>query len=168
MIILICGLPGTGKSFLAKKLASKLSCRHINTDIVRKEKIKEPGYSEKEKHSVYDAVVFLAEEALKKKQSVILDGTFYKSEFRKKAEQLAKKHKKGFYIIELVTPLSEVKRRLDSKKNVKSDSAADFDVYKIIKAEFEPIKEYHLIIDSTRPLKDQIAEVVNYLGAGVE
>ena len=53
MLIIICGLPGTGKTFIAKKLAPKINAEHLSTDRIRKELFPEPTYSEDEKNKVY-------------------------------------------------------------------------------------------------------------------
>ncbi len=41
MLVLVCGLPGTGKSETSKFLAKKLNGIHLNTDIIRKEIFKD-------------------------------------------------------------------------------------------------------------------------------
>lgn len=46
MIILICGLPGSGKTTLATALARELRCAHFNADEIRKEINKDLGFSE--------------------------------------------------------------------------------------------------------------------------
>lgn len=45
MKILICGLPGSGKTSLACKLARSLQCVHLNADEIRKEIHKDLGFS---------------------------------------------------------------------------------------------------------------------------
>ena len=45
MKILICGLPGNGKTTLATALARELSCVHFNADEIRKEINKDLGFS---------------------------------------------------------------------------------------------------------------------------
>lgn len=47
-LIIICGLPGTGKTTTAKKIAAKTNSVLLRTDVVRKE-TGIFGYSKKEK-----------------------------------------------------------------------------------------------------------------------
>ena len=51
-VILICGLPGVGKSAISKKLALRLKAVVLSTDKIRKELIKNPTYSSKEKKQI--------------------------------------------------------------------------------------------------------------------
>ena len=45
MKVLICGLPGSGKTTLAEALARELQCVHFNADEIRKEINKDLGFS---------------------------------------------------------------------------------------------------------------------------
>ena len=57
VIIIVCGLPGSGKSFFAAKLARMLNSGYVNSDAVRKQLVAEKTYSDKEKLAVYDAML---------------------------------------------------------------------------------------------------------------
>ena len=46
MLIIVCGLPGTGKSTLARHLSSDLDGRVLRTDIIRRELFKEAALEE--------------------------------------------------------------------------------------------------------------------------
>jgi len=35
MIIIVFGLPGSGKSYFASKLAERINARYINSDVIR-------------------------------------------------------------------------------------------------------------------------------------
>jgi len=61
MLILICGLPATGKSTVARRLAKALDAEVLRTDIVRKALIGNPTYTEEEKNLIYKTVFLIAE-----------------------------------------------------------------------------------------------------------
>ena len=77
MLILITGLPATGKSHFARDLALVLSAKHLNTDYVRK-KFRMVDYSEAGKNKVYAKLFEIAKSHISKNEHVIVDGTFYK------------------------------------------------------------------------------------------
>ncbi|MEM3422670.1 MAG: AAA family ATPase [Candidatus Bilamarchaeaceae archaeon] len=160
MIFVLCGLPGTGKSTLARALATKLKCVHISTDNVRLEFLKRRTYSQKEKFFVYDKMLEKAENQLKKEKNVILDGTFYLKSLREKVKTLGEKNRTFVILIECTLSEKEVRKRLFNRKA--DESEADFEIYKKVKREFEPIKERHLIVDCSKPIKKQISDVLHY------
>lgn len=163
MLLVLFGLPATGKTFLAKELASELGFVHLNTDNTRKRMLEKPSYSEKEKKMVYDKMFEFVLGYLKRGSDVIIDGTFYRESLRKCARRIARETNNRVFFIEVTAPEEEVKRRMSKRKRRKSESDADFTVYKKIKSEFEPLKEPHLVIDSTMPLRKQVERIRFYL-----
>lgn len=164
MLILITGLPATGKSTVARRLARELGAEILRTDIVRKDLLKTATYSEDEKELVYRAVFMLADYLIKNDVNVIIDGTFYKYNLRKNAKKIAKKRGKRFFLIETRCPEDIVLKRLDErKKNLRSPSDADEAVYYKVKKAFEPIKEDHLLIDTGWNIKDAVKELVGQI-----
>ncbi len=164
MIIVVFGLPASGKTFLAEELSKQFECRHLNTDVLRKQFIKKPKYTQKEKKAVYDNIFSIAAEELRKGNCVVLDGTFYKSALRKKASMLAKKYADECVFVQLIVSDKEAKKRiLERKKEKTNPSEATFAVFKKIKKEFQPMKKEHLEIDSTIPLRKQVEKVHFYL-----
>ncbi|MFQ5800562.1 MAG: AAA family ATPase [Candidatus Hydrothermarchaeales archaeon] len=166
MLILICGLPATGKSTVARKLARSIGAEVLRTDIVRRELIKSPAYTEEEKGLIYNAVFLIADYLIKNDVNVIIDGTFYRDPLRKQAKKIAKRRGKRFFLIEARCPEGIVLSRLAKrKKNLRSPSDADLDVYYKIKNLFEPITEEHIIINTDWNLKEAIQGVLKKIKA---
>ncbi|MEM3075539.1 MAG: AAA family ATPase [Candidatus Bilamarchaeaceae archaeon] len=164
MLVIICGLPGTGKSTLAKTLAEKIGAATISSDSIRMQILEQRTYSEKEKEIVYEEMFKKAGNLLANGKSVILDATFYKKNYREKAKAHAEKAKTDFFIIECTTDERVLKKRLFSRTKKTSESEADFAVYKKVKELFEPISEPHLTVDTSLPLEKQVQLVEKYLG----
>lgn len=160
MLIIIRGLPGTGKSTLSRKLAERLGAVHISSDSIRLKLIEKRTYSEREKMMVYDKMIETAVGFLQNK-SVILDATFYKRELLEKARKAAEEVKKSCILIECVLSEEKVKERIAQRD--KDESEANFEVYKKVKSVFEEIAEDHLIINTEEELEAQIAKVLDYL-----
>ena len=158
MLIMVCGLPGTGKTTLAKAVAERIGAVHISSDTVRMKMLKERTYSEEEKERVYDFMLEEAEKELRKGKKVVLDATFYRKKLREKARETAGS---GFFIVECVTHENLLKERIFSRKE--SESEADFEVYKKVKTEFEPVEEEHLAVDTSMALERQVELVEKYI-----
>ena len=70
--ILVCGLPGSGKTTLAKSLAEELDAYWLNADAVRTE-YNDFDFSEEGRMRQADRMKFLADVVVKAGQSVVAD-----------------------------------------------------------------------------------------------
>ncbi|MEE9323010.1 MAG: nucleoside monophosphate kinase [Candidatus Aenigmarchaeota archaeon] len=155
-LILVCGLPGTGKTTVAEKIADKTKSFVFNTDIIRKELFGKPKYTKKEKSLVYDLLFEMAEKFLKSAKNVVLDGTFYKKELRKRVKEMAKKTDSEFHVVEVRCDEEILKERMGKRTKQKTPSDADFEIYMKIKKEFEPVREKHFVVDTGKEWEKQI------------
>jgi hypothetical protein len=146
-LLLIGGLPATGKTWLARALAEKMSALLMNSDTLRTEMQLRGHYDPASKQRVYDAMLHCAEEALEKNQSVIADSTFYQKKLRQPWMELAKKYGAVFHFMEVTVPESVAMKRLEQKR---IDSEADIAVYHNLKADWEDFEFPHLTLDSYR------------------
>jgi predicted kinase len=142
-MVIITGLPGTGKSTLARELAAVLDARHLNTDIVRGELGMRGQYNAKAKETVYEELLKRAGELLQQNQCVIIDGTFYKQSLRNRFLRLARRLDRDIRWIELRASEEVIRQRVEKTR---PDSEADFEVYKKIKAIYEPLERGHLVL----------------------
>ena len=153
MIIIVFGLPGSGKSYLAQHLSRMLHADYITSDAVRKELFRRPSYSENEKKKVYDEMLKRIAESEYHKE-VVVDATLsdmsIRKEFISKVKDIA-----PVYFIEVTADEELIKQRLSKPRN---NSDADFDVYKNIKNTWLPFDEPHLVLHSTN---DNIAEMLD-------
>lgn len=155
MIILVFGLPGTGKTYFAEHFAEKLDAVHLNTDIVREKLHFKGHYDGKTKQQVYNELFKQAQMEFKKGADVIVDGTFHLSRRRGQLEKLSKEENKKIYYIEIKAGKETARKRL---KKSRKHSEADIDVYEKIKNEFEPLDNDCLELWSDR---DDIEEMMN-------
>ena len=89
----ITGLPGSGKSSVANLLLDELKSLGIHAQIVSIDMIRQyatpkPTYSEKERATVYGALVFTAKMLTENGVNVIIDATGNRRAFREQARQI--------------------------------------------------------------------------------
>lgn len=155
MLTIIIGLPGTGKTTFAKALAAATDAHHLNSDIVRHTLGKQGMYDVNSKAAVYQELFDRTENYLADHQRVVLDATFYKEILRKPYRQLGEKYDITTRWIELRAAEEEIKKRVGKKREY---TEADFEVYKKIKASYEPIEAAHLVLWSDQLAVDEMVE----------
>jgi len=160
MIIIVLGLPGSGKSYFASRLARRLNAEYINSDVTRRKMFDIRTYSIKERLRVYNEMLAQMQEAVKQNRDVVLDATFYKHDIRQKFVEGAKDFE-SIIFIEVRVEESVAKKRLEKERKI---SEADFEVYEKIKNEWEPLSEDHLILRSTdNNISEMLEKAMNYL-----
>jgi len=145
MIIVVFGLPASGKSYFATHLARIVNADYINSDRVRRIMFPDRTYSTEETLSVYDEMLAQMRQKIKQHRNVVVDATFHRDEIRRKFFEAAEEVDRIIYI-EVRAEELLVKERL---KRSREDSEADFHVYRKIKNKWQPLYEDHLILHST-------------------
>lgn len=162
--VIVMGLPGTGKTYFAKRLADKIGAVHLTSDELRMKLIPERSYSKSEKATVYEQLLFETLETLSSGQSVVVDATFYLKRFRK--EFVTGITGLGIYprIICIRAKEQTVRERMQIKR---SDSEADFEVYKLVRDIFEPVAENKLVLNTdSDSIEECVEKALNYLKNG--
>ena len=161
MTIIVFGLPGSGKSYFASRLAESLHALYVNTDEVRLKMFPDKReYTDDEKAAVYDALLSKMDEAIMHDQTIILDGTFYKNSLRHPFEVAAAKRNQKIIYMEVTAPEEIIKDRLQKPR---AFSEATYDVYLKLKQEAEPFGTDHLVLDSSRPVEEMITQAITYI-----
>ncbi len=158
MVIMILGLPGSGKSYFAGKLAQKIDAEYFNSDQIRKEMFPERTYSEEEKSKVYETLLKKMQEAIDEDKDVVLDATFYNNKIR---APFITQNKGRIAIIEVWADEKIIQERL---KETRPYSEADFKIYELIKPQWEPLEKTHLKLESTNAnINEMLKKALNYL-----
>lgn len=157
MLILVYGLPGTGKSYFSRKLKNILSANYLNTDVIREEIGKKGDYSEESKQLVYNKLYNETRNFLDKGEDLIIDGTFHKKERRTRLREIADETGHKFYSILMKADEDTIRKRLQKERKY---SEAGFEVYEKIKAEFDEVTEGPLVLWSDRESIDEMLRKV--------
>ena len=124
VLVLMCGLSGTGKSTIGSQLCARIGAAYLSSDIVRKKIADLPLYgkiSRQQRDEIYSAKMTeqtyrnmreKAEQYIQKGYSVILDATYTNILDRKKVLDIARKYNYKTLIIDLKTTESEALSRI--------------------------------------------------------
>lgn len=155
MIILVSGLPGSGKSYFAERLAGRISAEYLNSDRVRIELHASGKYSVEDKLVVYKEMLLRTMKAFDDGYDVVVDATFYHHTMREMFLRLADGYKQMLLLIEVVADEALIRERLSRPRKY---SEADYQVYEKIRDDFEGITMPHLVLEST---DDNLDEMLN-------
>lgn len=161
-LICVAGLPGCGKSVVARLLTERLAGLLLRTDAIRKELFAVPDYSPEESIRTYTEFYRRAEEGLDAGRVVVMDATFYSRSSREQVAAIAHRTGVPLRLLLVTAPEEIVRDRIAQRTNDISD--ADFRVYLEMKALFEPLTEAetHTIIDNRGGMQELIAQVEPY------
>lgn len=165
-LIILCGIIGSGKSYLADYISKIAGIPVLNSDVLRKEifkisifdhkKGKEKNiYSEKAKMLIYKELIKRAAKILKSGSPVIIDATFSKEIYRDIVIKILD-GKFPYFFVECKIPEKMILERLKQRNKEKAASDADISVYFKQKKEFERFKlpkENYLKVDRTKKVE---------------
>lgn len=124
LLLLVCGLSGTGKSTIAQALAERLGIESLQTDafrqdLVNRDKLPESTsnakYSADNRQHVYDVMFSTAEQLLAQHSSVILDGTFLSRRQKEAVAELAERYHARWLIIHCECPIGVAMERIAAR-----------------------------------------------------
>jgi predicted kinase len=146
LIVLICGLPGVGKTSLARNLAPLINAAIISSDKIRKELIPRPSYTKQEVKLIYDVMTLLAKYLYEANVNCIIDATFNKERSRTELKKKLMIPEEEICIVECVCTEEMIMSRLKNRRDDYSD--ADISIYKRMKKTYDPILEDHIVVDT--------------------
>jgi len=173
-LLIACGLPGTWKTETTEEVAKIKGYPLLRSDLIRLEVLKgEDIFDEKvasnmsKRTAVYDEMFRQADEALDRSDGVILDATFVTQELRKRAAEIAARHKRGFVILQTDCPqevsIGRILKRTkeDYQSNALTEQAYLNNKKRFEKVDLDDLKGLypelsitHLIVDTTHDLPE--------------
>lgn len=150
VLIIGCGLSGTGKSRWVKVAADIVNASILKTDAVRKKALGIPEsqdikdefgkgyYSKENRQKVYDYIFNHVDKILCLGGKIVFDAAFLKKEMRMRAKEIADKNNAEFIIISTDATDETIEERIKAREKCKSnDSDANFEIYMKQKELFE-------------------------------
>ncbi|MFC1904080.1 AAA family ATPase [Chloroflexota bacterium] len=166
-LIVVSGLPGTGKSYFCNKLAERLSFIILESDALRKTLFPSPTYSLPESSRLFQAIHRLVQDLLKKGMPVILDATNLSERHREHLYHIVDQLEAKLILVRVAAPPDVVYQRLKARSagtNGDSHSDADWAVFQKMQAAAQKIRRNHYAVDTSRditPVIDKIVREVN-------
>jgi aminoglycoside phosphotransferase family enzyme/predicted kinase len=149
-LILMCGLPATGKSFAARAIAQPCDAVVLRSDVVRKalagaapqtrgaDQIESGMYSARFTQRTYSALSASAAEHLRNGKSVVIDATFQTAALRRPFFEAAAELGVPCILVELTCPEDVIRQRMVARTHDATEvSDADWRVYQHAKSRFE-------------------------------
>jgi uncharacterized protein len=177
LLLLLGGLPASGKSTLAQALAERLALVPLNSDVVRKERAglaptARAGadsaarlYTSAATEATYAALLDAARHWLERGVSVALDASFRRADHRAAAVRLAEARSVPWLAVECTCAPATARARLAARaRDDRAVSDADWAVYQQLATEWEPWAELpaarHRRVDTGRRLDAAVAVVL--------
>ena len=174
MLLLMFGLSGSGKTWLAERLAPSLDAVHIRSDVERKRLAglaeRQPShsglgqdiYSPERNTEAYARLAECAANALAGGYAVIVDAAFQRRADRARFKALATGHGAALRVIRCHAPRRELESRLEHRSRAGTDaSEADLEVLEWQERHFEPLQESEEleVLDADTTSQDVVTEV---------
>jgi predicted kinase len=152
VLILLVGLPGSGKSTFARRLAAEIDAAVLESDALRVLLFGEPAYTAIESRRLFEAIRASSRELLEHGRSVIIDATNLREGDREGAYALADEAEARLLILRFTAAEPLILQRLAGRRDgVDPDdrSAAGPAVYRRLAETEEPVRRPHWTIDTS-------------------
>ncbi|HEM62386.1 MAG TPA: ATP-binding protein, partial [Chloroflexi bacterium] len=150
VLVMLTGLPGTGKSHLARCLAEVIPFCIVESDQVRKALFPNAEYSGEESHWVHLTCHAVMEKLLKKGVRVIYDATNLHERHREQVYRLADDLGVKLIVVKVTAPEAVASARLQGRQenNDEDVSDADWRVYRRMARDVDPIRRNFVVVDT--------------------
>lgn len=165
-LVVVGGLPGTGKSTLADALAAPLDAAVFTKDRIEASLWRDGITAE---HGSWAAaehlLTTLAGEQLRRGQSAILDSVARRADSRAAWRDVAAEHRASFRLVECVCSDEELHRRrlVGRDRQIPGWYELSWADVEAARARAEPWPDERLVVDAARPLAENVAAALAYI-----
>ena len=165
-LVVLAGLPGTGKSHLAAAVAAQRAVVVVRTDMVRKALVPQPTYSPLESGRVYRTCHAVLRTLLTKGYPTLFDATNLTVAGRRTLRCIARATGVPYLLVWVEAAPAVVRERLMCREQGAPayDSDADWSVYKAMQATVERPQRPDLVVaDTPGALDAAVTTIVEFL-----
>jgi len=167
-IICLYGYPGSGKSYVARNLATEIQLAHVSSDRIRNELFQSPRFDPQENAIVNHLMDYMSEEFLTSGVSIVYDTNALRASQRRSLRELARKHRAEYVLIWLQVDLDTAfmrtqqrDRRTADDKYAEPQTRATFD--RQVSGMQNPQGEEYLVISGKHNFATQKNAIINRL-----
>ena|SRR3990172_5057233 len=161
-LVVLVGLPGVGKSTLARRLAALAQVAVVGSDDVRKILFSHPHYTDGEHARVFNAAYATLAELLRQGVSAVFDATNLRESARRKAYKIARDTDSHLVVVEVTAAPEVVRQRMEARDNgadPQDRSDATWEVYQAMAETAEPLRRRHYTVDTSGDMTEGLHAV---------
>lgn len=159
--IVMRGYPGTGKSTIARLLATSLHTPLIDRDIIRRVAVDIFGNAAPVGQFSYELLFALAREQLSLGLSVVVDTPLTYRRTYESCLELARTFDTKMLVVHCQCPPEVQKRRLEGRKGqVSNFQITSWEEWERWKDRYEDFEDHGCIIDTSHPMDESLAKVM--------
>ena len=164
-LVVLSGLPGTGKTHFAGELTRRAAFVVLETDRLRKLLVPKPKYTPGEHRRVFRVCHHLIEEYLGQGCRVLFDATNLTEKFRNPLRLISQRLGTPMTLVWLTAPRETVRIRLEDRSaggDPANHSDADWLIYCRMAPYEEPIQGKHLMVDSSKDTAESVEDILRF------
>ena len=161
VLILLSGLPGSGKTTFANHLQARITADHIESDAVRRSIAPVPSYSHAESGAVFARVDAAARKCLSGGRHAIVDATNLTNRDRRRFLRIAAELGVRLIAIRLTAPESVIRERLAAPRD--GHSQAGLEIYERMRDRPQPLPVPCIVVDTRFSLSPAIDLVLRLI-----
>lgn len=164
LLVLMVGPPGSGKSYLARRLVSALDATLVQTDVIRKQRFRHPRYTPPEHAAVYRLAHQQLRRLLEQGRSAVFDATNLLEDKRRVVYGLAEEAGARLLIVWTYAPAAVVAERMvgrEAGRDLTDASDATWDIYLRLRRRMDPIPRPHFVVNTCVSLEQAVRRLTD-------
>jgi predicted kinase len=165
MVVMI-GLPGSGKSHLARAIAALVPAAVLDIDALRAALFEDPKHTAKEHGRLFPALHVLMDRLLARRMTIIVDATNLKETNRKPYYKIAAKHGAKVLLVRVWARMAVIRRRLRARAEspgLADRSTATLEVYERMRQGAQRVRRRHLSVETSGDVGPAVDKIVALL-----
>lgn len=165
-LVVVSGLPGSGKSHFCRHLASRHPIAYLESDALRKALFDQPTHSPEESRRLFAACHYVLDRLLASGIHALLDATNLRAVHRRQLYAIADRHGAKLVLVQVRAPAAVVEERLAARArhaDSRDLSDAGLEVYQRMRSLTQPIRRPHIVVDTSAEIEPAVDAVLRQL-----